>query len=179
VKYDSQKYHRRSIRLRGHDYAQAGAYFVTIVAMGREGLFGKIVDGEMRLNVYGNVARSCWDDLPMHYSNAKLDAFVVMPNHVHGIIVLKGDNTVGAGLRPAPTDTTGNHGLPEIVPAFKSFSARRINEIRNAPGTRVWQRNYYERIILNETALHAAREYVANNPARWLSDRENLTSGEQ
>lgn len=181
MRYDPEKHHRHSIRLRGYDYAQAGMYFVTIVAMNRECLFGEIADGKVRLNANGNIVRSSWDDLSRHYANVQLDAFVVMPNHIHGIILLTGDDArvgagrlvgagpVGAGLRPAPT----HHALPEIVRAFKSFSSRRINETRKTTGAPVWQRNYYEHIIRNEMALHAVREYIANNPIQWLSDTEN------
>lgn len=97
MKYDPEKHHRRSVRLRGYDYSQAGAYFVTICTQNRECLFGDMVDGEMRLNDAGRVVHGVWNDLPDHYAGVKLDAFVVMPNHVHGIIVI-----VGAGY-PAPT----------------------------------------------------------------------------
>ncbi|WP_232280630.1 transposase [Chloroflexus aggregans] len=96
-----------------------------------------------------------------------MDAFVVMPNHVHGIVVI-----VGAGLKPAPTTT--RHGLPEIVRQFKTFSARRINEMRGTPGVSVWQRNDDEHIIRNEESLNCIREYIANNPLKWQLERENL-----
>ncbi len=172
--FDPAKHHRRSIRLKGYDYTQTGAYFVTICTQNRECLFGEIVDGFMRLNGLGAVVRACWHDLPHHYARVKLDAFVVMPNHVHGIIVLT-HKTVGAGFKSAPTITmtVKNHGLPEIVRAFKTFSSRRVNEIRNTPGTPVWQRNYYETIIRNEESLNHIRKYITNNPLRWATDRQN------
>ncbi len=108
-------------------------------------------------------------------SNVQLDAFVVMPNHVHGIIVITnpvvaGAGCVGAGSEPAPTKS---YGLPEIVLQFKTFSARRINDVRGTPGTPVWQRNYYEHIIRNERSLNRIRQYIAENPMRWAFDREN------
>lgn len=96
--YDPQRHHRRSIRLKGYDYAQAGAYFVTICQADRECLFGRVVDGAMRLNQYGAIVQRCWDDLPRHYPHVELDAFVVMPNHVHAIIVLTDAAAVGAGF---------------------------------------------------------------------------------
>ena len=165
TKGDSHR--RRSLRLRGYDYSWAGAYFVTVCTYNRACLFGEIVNGEMRLNGVGQVARRVWDGLPRHYRHVELDAVVVMPNHVHGILTL-----VGAGFKPAPTP---RHGLPEIVRAFKTFSARRINGLRHTPGVPVWQRNYYEHIIRNETALNRVRQYIMDNPARWAEDPENPT----
>ncbi|GIV83933.1 MAG: hypothetical protein KatS3mg052_0940 [Candidatus Roseilinea sp.] len=164
---------RRSIRLKGYDYSQAGAYFITICTKDRACLFGEVVNGEMRLNALGQIVHGVWNNLPNHYAGVEMDAFVVMPNHVHGIVVI-----VGAGFKPAPTTTTAptttRHGLPEIVRQFKTFSARRINEMRGTPGVSVWQRNYYEHIIRNEESLHRIREYIANNPLKWELDRENL-----
>ncbi|BCX13327.1 MAG: hypothetical protein KatS3mg067_2265 [Thermosynechococcus sp.] len=167
---------RRSIRLKGYDYSQAGAYFITICTKDRACLFGEVVDGEMRLNDFGQVVHGVWNNLPNHYAGVEMDAFVVMPNHVHGIVVI-----VGAGLKPAPTTTAApttttaptQHGLPEIIRGFKTFSARRINELRSTPGVPVWQRNYYEHIIRNEESLHRIREYIANNPLKWQLDQEN------
>ena len=104
------------------------------------------------------------------YRHVALDEFVVMPNHTHGIIVLTA--LVGAGFKPAPT-TTRRHALPEIVRGFKTFSSRRINEIRHTPGAPVWQRNYFERVIRNDNEMHHLREYIVNNPAKWDLDREN------
>jgi len=174
--YNPDKHHRRSIRLQGYDYSQSGAYFVTICTFQRECLFGEIADETIRLGNYGAVVQTCWDDLPNHYSNVESDLFVVMPNHVHGIIVLS-DTTpdARAGLRPAPTVSTPSkrHGLPEIMRAFKSFSTRRVNEARGVAGAPLWQRNYHEHIIRNEKSLNSIREYIIANPAQWAVDREN------
>jgi putative transposase len=170
--YDPHKHHRRSIRLKGYDYSQAGAYFVTICIKGGQCLLGHVVDGVMQLNELGEIVQACWDDLPSHYPNVILDAFGIMPNHVHGIIVIDDVGAglvgagVGAGFKPAPTK---RHGLPEIMRAFKTFSARRINVMRDQVGTPLWQRNYYEHIIRNERALNAIREYIINNPANWTT----------
>jgi putative transposase len=182
VKYDPARHHRRSIRLKGYDYTQAGAYFITICTHGRECLFGEVVDGEMRLNTLGEIVHRTWSDLPNHVVRIVLDEFVVMPNHIHGIIMVGdqsvvgagsvGAGSVGAGSEPAPT-TTKRHGLPEIIRQFKTFSARRINEHRGTAGTPVWQRNYYEHIIRDEESLNRIREYIANNPLQWELDREN------
>lgn len=167
MRYDPRVHHRRSIRLKGYDYAQAGAYFVTICARGRECLFGEVADGEMRLSAWGAIVARCWDDLPGHYATVELDAFAVMPNHVHGIIVLTGPT---AGGTTDSLDKT-RHALPEIVRAFKAFSARRINEARGMVGTPVWQRGYYEHIIRTERSLGRIQEYVATNPALWEADQ--------
>ncbi|MFH1023991.1 MAG: transposase [Planctomycetota bacterium] len=161
---------RRSIRLKGYDYAQAGAYFMTVCAHERRCVFGDVVDGEMRLNDAGCIVRTVWDALPEHYPHVQLDEFVIMPNHIHGIIVL---SDVGAGLKPAPT-LEKRHGLPEIVRAFKSFSARRINESCRTRGIPVWQRNYYEHVIRNDDDLNDIRSYIAANPAGWAADEYHV-----
>jgi REP element-mobilizing transposase RayT len=176
--FDPQKHHRRSIRLKGYDYASAGAYFVTIVTYQRECVFGEIVNGEMRLNEVGKIVEKTWNDLPNHYSNVELGAFCIMPNHVHGIIILidttvGAGHVVGAGLRPAPTPTTKHHGLPEIVRAFKSFSARHVNEHLHSPGISLWQRNYYEHIIRDNNEHNRIHLYIESNPANWMNDEEN------
>ena len=200
MKYDPERHHRRSIRLKSYDYTEAGAYFVTICTQDRACMFGEAVGGEMRFNTYGAAVLEVWQDLPNHYPNVVLDAFAVMPNHVHGIIVLTtGNAPVGAGFKPAPTEPTPTkpapteptptkpaptkpaptkpapigHGLPEIIRAFKTFSARRINALRKSPGLSVWQRNYYEHIIRNEESLNRIRQYILDNPLRWAMDREN------
>jgi len=206
--YGADRRRRRSIRLKGYDYSQAGAYFVTICTEDREWVLGEVVAGEMRPNDAGAVALAVWEDLPRHYAHVRVDTFVVMPNHVHGIIVLIDDVAadvgadvagvdaaglgvgaglkpaptadaggvgadVGAGLKPAPTKDGRRQGLPEVVRAFKTFSARRINELRGMPGVPVWQRNYYEHVVRDERALNAIRQYIADNPARWVWDRYN------
>ena len=182
MKYDPNKHHRRSIRLKGYDYTKAGAYFITICTAQHQHLFGDIVNGEMQLSRYGETVRFNWDNLPKRYRNVELDAFIIMPNHVHGIIVLTDNGLEGAGLeslsvesdkllvKPAPTKTK-LHGLSEIVRGFKTFSARRINQIRRMTGVSVWQRGYYEHIIRNEESLMAIREYIINNPLCWEKDQ--------
>jgi len=186
---DLQRHHHRSIRLKGHDYAQTGAYFITICAQDRVCLFGEVVDGEMRLNEAGKIVHATWEGLPNHYANVVLDSFVVMPNHLHGIVMLH-DPNVGVGFKPAPTETAPTickspdnatplpkrYGLPEIVRGFKTFSARGINTLRGTPGTTVWQRKYYEHIIRTDDALNRIRQYIADNPLRWTFDRENPTA---
>jgi len=170
-----QRPSRKSPRLKDYDYSQNGAYFVTICTKNRLPLFGNIRDGEMHTNVYGDIVWACWEDLVDHYNNIELDAFVVMPNHVHGIVLLYdmvvNSDDVGEGFKPSPTtNALKRHGLPEIVRGFKTFSARRINERRNSPGESVWQRSYHDRIIRHEAELNRLRDYVLTNPARWVED---------
>jgi len=168
--YNPEIHHRRSIRLKEYDYSQEGSYFITICTHNREFLFGKISNGEMILNEYGEIVEKCWFDLPNHYWYIALNEFIVMPNHFHCIIsmtsgtsVMAPGSVVGAGLKPAPT-------LPEIVRALKTFSARRINEIRKTTGIPVWQRNYYEHIIRDDESYYQISEYIKNNPAHWVED---------
>ena len=174
--YDPEHHQRRSVRLAGYDYAEARAYFVTICTQGHVCLFGEIVDGQMRMNALGQIVQKAWHDLPNHYGRVELDAFVVMPNHIHGIIML---TPVGAGFKPAFPGTgkarnaPNRHGLGEIVRAFKTFSCRQVNKFPRMQGASLWQRSYYDHIIRNERALNHIRRYVIENPLRWTHDREN------
>ncbi len=156
---------------------------------GRTNLFGKIANGVMDLNEPGRIVLAAWMDLPNHYPYLDLGTFVIMPNHVHGIVVFTeetndANHVVGAGLRPAPTTTPAStstpttipmrrHGLSEIMRAFKSFSARRVNEYLDAIGHPLWQRNYYEHVIRDEKEWNRIRQYIESNPLRWEQDHEN------
>jgi len=178
MKYNQDKYHRRSIRLKGYDYSQAGAYFLTICTHGRECLFGEIVDGEMRLNDAGLFVKQCWFDIPRHFPHAELDAFVVMPNHVHGIIVIT--DSVGAKdfsplFSPLPATHTPLISPPRtigsIVRGFKIGATKWFRT--NTDISIVWQRNYYEHVIRDEADLHRIRQYITDNPMCWAEDEEN------
>ena len=179
--YDPSRYHRRSIRLKGYDYTRPGAYFITICTHERAHLFGAVVEGEMQLNDAGRIAEQCWRNIPVHFPHVQLDAFVIMPNHVHGVlwIVAHDGARVGAThaspLRNAPIPPRGPvpQSIGAIIGQFKSAVTRQINALRNAPGAPVWQRNYYEHIIRNEQALNAIRRYIVENPLRWPLDRYN------
>lgn len=157
MSYDPEKHDRGSIRLPRYDYTQPGAYFVTICVAGRRCIFGEIVDGVMRPNKNGLIVAGQWAGLPRHYPNALLDEFVLMPNHVHGIICLSDSlhSSVGAGFKPALASPNSNqrHGLPEIIRGFKTFSSRGINQLRGTIGAPVWQRNYYEHVVRGEYDL--------------------------
>lgn len=163
------------MRLRDYDYSRPGYYFITICTANRSPIFGQIKGDEMVDNRYAGIVRRCWEELPAHYPHAHLDAFVIMPNHVHGIFVLADTYAAGgvwAGLKPAPTDVGIRRGLPEMVRALKTYSARRINASRRTLGAPVWQRGYYERIIRNERQRNLTREYIIANPRNWQKDRE-------
>jgi putative transposase len=164
-RFRPDKHHRRSIRLKGFDYGQNGMYFVTISVWNRESLFGQITNGKMDLSSSGELVQAVWDDLPNHHGGLELDAFIIMPNHVHAILAL-----VGAGLRPALSDAPT---IPKIIGAFKTFSARRINQARGVVGVPVWQRNYFERVIRSDRELLDTRAYILENPLCWDQDEEN------
>ena len=138
--YDPSRHHRRSIRLRGYDYAACGAYFVTICVHSRERLLGDIIDGAVRLNEYGRIVTACWNAIPVHFSGAELDAFVAMPDHVHGIVVIAADSQP-ARKAPSP-DARPNgpprHSLGVIVGSFKAAAARQINQLRDRAGAPLW-----------------------------------------
>jgi len=173
--YDPDKHHRHSIRLREWDYAQPGAYFVTIVAYGRELLFGQVVDGEIRLSEFGEIVSNEWLASAGIRREIQSDAFVVMPNHIHGIVwIFADDDIVGAtGRSPLPPRGPIPKSLGSFIAGYKSAVTKRINEIRGTPGNPVWQRNYYERVIRNERELDAIRRYIRDNPAHWAEDPEN------
>ena len=167
----SPRRNRRSIRLKSYDYSQAGAYFITICAHDRACVFGDIVDNQMRLSDAGRMATECWEEIPRHFPGVALDAFVVMPNHVHGIWVIA-DN-VGATHASPQHCGPKSRSIAAIVGSFKSSVTKRINEIRRTPGVSVWQRNYYEHIVRNYESMNRIREYIINNPLQWAYDREN------
>ena len=167
--------HRRSLRLQGYDYAQAGAYFVTICTQRRRCLFGEVVDGAMRLSSAGQLAATVWHNMLERFPGVELDIFVVMPNHLHGIIVLMDSESTDAGsragTRPAPT-------IGDVVGAYKSlFTLQFMEGVRSkrwpAFDRRVWQRNCYEHVIRDEHDLTRVRRYIDENPLRWEFDQEN------
>ena len=159
---------RRSIRLRGHDYTQPGAYFVTIVTQGHRYVLGDIVTGKILLNDTGRIVSRAWEWLATQYAYVELDGFVVMPNHLHGIIVIAEHRAGDSRIAP-----TKRKPLGRLIGAFKTVSTKRVNLAQNTPKQPLWQRNYYEHIIRNEADLDRAREYIMNNPLRWETDGEN------
>jgi putative transposase len=195
---------RRSLRLRGYDYGAAGAYFVTICTQDRACLFGEVIGGSMRPNDAGRMVAARWSGLPARFAGVEIDMFVVMPNHLHGIVVLRDDGTattgaptrgattrvaptgrdssVGAPLVGAPSDVPARIRLGAIVGAFKSITT--VDYIRGvgecgwpAFRGRLWQRNYHEHVVRDEASLNRIRRYIDENPLRWGFDDENPDRG--
>lgn len=165
---------RRSIRLPNVDYAAPGDYFLTIVTHQRAHLFGEILDDKLRPSPAGQIVERAWHALPDFFDNLKLDAFVVMPDHLHGIVWITDDaglQTLGCNFKaPAPLEdwhATESGSLGAIVQNFKSITTRKINQRRKTPQCKVWLRNYWERIVRDEAALRAIRRYIEMNPAKW------------
>jgi REP element-mobilizing transposase RayT len=178
MKYNPEIHHRRSIRLKGYDYTQPGAYFITFCAYQRMHLFGEVINGEMVLNERGKIARDEWFKTSELRPYVKLyeDEFVIMPNHGHGIIWIDED---WARQRRAPTNSREEFGkpvkgsIPTIVRAYKSAVTYTVNAGQNQGGAVLWQKNYYEHIIRNDRELENIRWYIRNNPLNWQLDRDN------
>jgi len=173
MRYDPRTHHRRSIRLAGFDYSRAGAYFVTICAHNRE-LF-------LQAESVRDAVRTAWYELPERFPGVVLDEFVIMPNHIHGIIILEGCAAVGAptvlgAASGAPTPSGAASGAPalgRVVRAFKSLSGIEANRASGRSNRPFWQRDYYEHVIRDEAELDAIRQYIQANPGNWSDDPEN------
>ena len=194
------KYRIESVRLQGYDYSQPGAYFITIVTHNRQCLFGNIVDGEMMWNEFGELVKNEWLKTGIIRPNIVIDAFVVMPNHLHGILIITG-NDDGRGFRggggrdtlqrvsTTKSDMESDTGMgtktieqfgkptknsiPTIVRLFKSTTTKQINQLRQTPMRPLWQHNYHEHIIRDNNELTRIRQYIINNPKRWKEDNLN------
>jgi putative transposase len=176
---------RRSIRLREYDYSQSGAYFVTVCVRNRECLLGEIVGGAILMNRYGLSTALTLEWLKERYAHVDLDEWIVMPNHVHAIILIDSRDVgavpeppvvgrdVGAVREPPVVGREKIKPLGGLVGAFKTVSSKKINQMRGTPGEMVWQRNYYEHVIRSENELERIRDYIYCNPQAWLSDPEN------
>jgi hypothetical protein len=176
---------RRSTRLATWDYRDTGAYFVTICTHDRVPLFGRFVGDDLVLNAFGEIVEEEWRRSAEIRAEVGTDAFVVMPNHVHGIVWIRREPTTGPGttvgaqglapLRPESPRTFAvpPQSLGSMVRGFKSAVTVRINALRGTPGAPVCQRNYYDRIIRDDRELDRAREYILDNPRRWAEDKHN------
>ncbi len=185
MKFDPQKHHRRSIRLKGYNYAEPGAYFITICTYQRQCWFGNIRDGKMYLNQIGKIVAQEWINSGQIRPSLQLEQWVIMPNHVHGIVIITDTNTVGAH-RYAPLPTPQNRpskqsvipprkprSLSSFVAGFKSAVTIKINTIRQTSNPPIWQRNYYESILREQDSLNTVRQYIIHNPQQWMNDPEN------
>ncbi len=164
-------HNRRSIRFKGYDYTQAGLYFITICCQNRACLFGEIENGKMMLNDAGAIANDCWLNIPTHFPNAILHEYVIMPNHVHGIIELVGANNYSpdtnhhSPLR-SPSKTVGS-----VVRGFKIGVTKWMRQ--NTDTYHIWQRNYWEHIIRDDISYENISQYIINNPTKWNNDKLN------
>ena len=164
-------FNRGSLRLRGYDYSQNGAYFVTICTNESKCLFGHVVDGSMRLNQLGLLVEQEWCKTAQVRSNVELDYFVVMPNHLHGILLLSDAAVkVGPTYRTAHADTLQANSIGAIISQFKSIVTKRSRKLSKPPTSQIWQRNYYDHIIRNERSFTAIRSYILANAAKWRDD---------
>ena len=174
-----EKHHRRSVRLPGFDYRRSGMYFVTICAKNRECLFGEIQNDNIVLNECGTIALDCWNAIPKHFPHVRLDAFVIMPNHMHGILHISSYPHACRGTPwRAPTERKFAQSiagsLSTIVNHFKGAVTRKMRTLYPTWDSSVWQRNYHERIIRNPCELRQCTEYIVENPKNWEKDEENV-----
>jgi REP element-mobilizing transposase RayT len=187
MKYNPDIHHRKSIRFKGYDYTQAGAYYITICTYQRQCLFGEIVAGVMHLNLISETLQNCWHRLPQHFPFIELDAFVIMPNHLHGIILITDDKTtnknqlfkqpivqsVSSAQIPTLPKGTESGSLAALVQNFKSIVTRKINRLTRNYGT-IWQQGYHEEIIRDERAYNNIRKYIVENPLKWHEDENYI-----
>ncbi|MCI0798339.1 MAG: transposase [Chloroflexi bacterium] len=173
MNYNIEQRRRRSIRLLGYDYAQTGGYFVTICTQGRACIFGDVVDGEMRLNHAGEMVQRWWTEMGNKFPAFQADEYVVMPNHFHAVVNLV-----------SPKGAHAEAPLSTMVQWLKTMTTneyiRCVKQCGWPPfSKRVWQRNYYEHIIRDESALGRIRRYIVDNPAKWHKDPENPLNARQ
>jgi REP element-mobilizing transposase RayT len=151
------------------DYAQVGAYFVTICTHRRRRLFGEVVNGEVVLSELGQLVRNLWDRIPRHQSNVDVDEFVVMPDHFHGVLII--DLQSRGTIYRAPTEERFGGPIPGSIPTiirtYKAAVTRMWRKSIEDPALRVWQRGYYEHVIRSEDELNGIRRYIQTNPIRW------------
>ncbi len=182
-------YERKSIRLKGYDYSQAGEYFVTICTNERTCIFGEIVDGVMRLSEVGRMVDACWEAIPAHYENTRVDVFQIMPNHLHGIVEIaeriaptpNHASSVGVEyvqpLRKRPKQHHYQHVIPKslgsIIRSFKAAVTREVRRNKNHEHTMIWQRDFYDHIVRSDIEYFYIRRYIEFNPLLWHLDSDN------
>ena len=168
MKYNPQIHHRRSIRLHKYDYSQAGAYFITICCRNKESHFGTIQNQIMTLNQMGQIAYNEWIKTSELRSHIELDTFIIMPNHIHGIIII--NNNAKRNLSNNTSfDNCQSNTIGAIIRGYKSSVSKQIKMLNNIEN--LWQRNYYEHIIRDEQSYQTISEYIINNPIRWKDDK--------
>lgn len=172
--YNPKIHHRQSMRLKDYDYSTNGYYFITICTKNKIECFGKITNGKMELSEIGKIANQCWLEIPEHFPNTKLDEYIIMPNHLHGILIIENDPAfVGnKNFCSLPWQTKLSRSLSSIIRGFKIGVTKwcRNNNHKEFQ----WQKSFYDHIIRNEESLDNIREYIRNNPLKWEFDRNNL-----
>jgi putative transposase len=182
TKFNPDIHHRRSIRLKGYDYASPGTYFITICTFDRKCIFGEISGRQMKMNAIGQLVMAEWMKTPSIRPNILLGEFVIMPNHLHGLVMISGgqkkpekqygrDGKIGGRNGEMPRSPSGTIGA--LVRGFKAAATRCFNEFCGTRGNPLWQRNYWEHIVRTEESLNKIRNYIRFNPASWDSDRLN------
>jgi len=193
MKYDPKIHHRKSLRLKNYDYSQAGLYFITICIQNRLHLFGEIVDDAMALNDAGLMIDKIWHEIPNNFANTQLNEFVIMPNHIHGIIKISvgaplvgAQNSGNAKNKTGQTQTGQPQGIAptvgDIAGAFKSLTTNQYikmvkKNILPPFDKKLWQRNYWEHIIRNDNEYQRIAQYITDNPQKWALDKLNGGTG--
>lgn len=194
--FDLERFHRRSIRLKNYDYSLPGFYFVTICTKDRQSLFGEIIGGEMILSELGKIVLEEWLKTPSIRRNVKLDFFIIMPNHIHAIVIITEQlaSIINHAINIQPAGCVGDcvgvdcnqplqnihqygpqsNNLFAIVRGFKGAVAKRFNEIHQSYGVKIWQRGFYDHIIRGEKDMYNIQGYILGNPSKWQADLENL-----
>lgn len=181
---ENNQFKRKSPRLKGYDYSQDGAYFVTICTHERRNLFGNVdKDGVMKLNEWGRIAEARWQEIPKHFPHVELDQFVIMPNHMHGILFLigqdekinhqfdEGERHASPVQKPYRDYKVKSGSIITIIGSYKSAVTKQINSLRNKKLPPIWQRSFHDHIIRDETSLNKLREYTLYNPQLWAADK--------
>lgn len=169
---DEQKRRRRSIRLPCYDYCREGVYFVTICSHQRECILGETKEGTLKLNDIGHVVKDCWEEIPKHFPNMELDQYVIMPNHIHGLIVI--ERQLPGRKRSSPDrNNVAPQSLGVVVRSFKAAVSRAVKQRSKGSVSPVWQRNYFEHVVRNDEDFSRIREYIFLNPIQWEEDEDN------
>ncbi len=182
------RFARKSIRLKGYDYSQPSSYFITMCTKDRACILGEIIDGRMLLSEVGKIAERCWRDIPAHFRQTRVDAFQVMPNHLHGIIEIRAPVGTPVGTTGTPVGTRhvsqlGFAGekfgkprpgsLSTIVRSFKAAVTKEAREKGLFPDKPLWQSRFYDRIIRDDVGRFFVRQYIELNPLMWYLDSDN------
>jgi len=178
----SQRYRIKTARLSKWDYSSPGYYFITICTFYRENFFGYVKNNNIIMSTIGKIIKQHWQNLPKFYSNIKLDEYVIMPNHFHGIVNIV--ETIHELSLQNNININNNQQLlrinrrkmllPKMIGRFKMQTSKEINKLRDMSGRSIWQSRYYDRIVRNDIELNAIRQYIKNNPKNWETDRNNV-----